>query len=90
MKSLLISMVVVLFSAISANADSIVKNGNVYTQIATKTIRKSVPATKTDKVYKDKKGNSYPIYKTAKGKFYIEVASKKTGKTYKKYLDITE
>ncbi len=89
MKNLLISLIVVLFS-INVNADSIVRNGNVYTQIATKTIRKSVPATKTDKVYKDKKGNSYPIYKTAKGKFYIEVASKKTGKTYKKYLDITE
>ena len=89
MKNLLISLIVVLFS-INVNADSIVKNGNVYTQIATKTIRKSVPTTKTDKVYKDKKGNSYPIYKTAKGKFYIEVASKKTGKTYKKYLDITE
>lgn len=89
MKNLLISLIVVLFS-INVNADSIVRNGNVYTQIATKTIRKSVPATKTDKVYKDKKGNSYPKYKTAKGKFYIEVASKKTGKTYKKYLDITE
>ena len=89
MKNLLISLIVVLFS-INVNADSIVRNGNVYTQIATKTIRKSVPATKTDKVYKDKKGNSYPIYKTAKDKFYIEVASKKTGKTYKKYLDITE
>ena len=89
MKNLLISLIVVLFS-INVNADSIVRNGNVYTQIATKTIRKSVPATKTNKVYKDKKGNSYPIYKTAKGKFYIEVASKKTGKTYKKYLDITE
>ncbi len=89
MKNLLISLIVVLFS-INVNADSIVRNGNVYTQIATKTIRKSVPATKTDKVYKDKKGNSYPIYKTAKGKFYIEVASKKTGKTCRKYKDITE
>ena len=85
MKSLLISLIVVLFS-VNVNADSIVRNGNVYTQIATKTIRKSVPATKTDKVYKDKKGNSYPIYKI----YYIEVASKKTGKTCRKYKDITE
>lgn len=90
MKNLMVVLVMVLSLSVNANADSIVRNGNVYTQIATKTVRKSVPATKTDKVYKDKKGNSYPIYKTAKGKFYIEVASKKTGKTYKKYLDITE
>ena len=85
MKNLLISLTVELFS-IKVNADSIVRNGNVYTQIATKTTRKSVPGIKTDKVYKDKKGNSYPIYKI----YYIEVASKKTGKTCRKYKDITE
>lgn len=32
------------------------------------------------------KGQSYPIYKSTRGKYYIWRTSKKTGKQYKQYL----
>lgn len=33
------------------------------------------------------KGNSYPVYQSAKGKKFIFMTSKKTGKQYRKYID---
>jgi hypothetical protein len=41
---------------------------------------------KTDKVYIDDKGESYPVYVNSKSKPYIIRKSKKTGKEYKSYL----
>lgn len=33
------------------------------------------------------KGQTYPVYESAKGKLFIYMKSKKTGKEYKKYLN---
>jgi hypothetical protein len=41
---------------------------------------------KTDKLYIDDKGESYPVYLNSKSKPYIIRKSKKTGKEYKSYL----
>lgn len=41
---------------------------------------------KTDKVYIDDKGQSYPVYINSTGKLYVIRKSKKTGKEYKSYL----
>ena len=41
---------------------------------------------KTDKLYIDDKGESYPVYLNSKNKPYIIRKSKKTGKEYKSYL----
>lgn len=38
--------------------------------------------------YKDKDGKVYPIFQTAKGRFYIIRISKKTGNPYHYYLNI--
>ena len=33
------------------------------------------------------KGNSYPVYTSSKGKRFIFMVSKKSGKQYRKYID---
>lgn len=43
-------------------------------------------STKTDYEYQDKDGNKYVIYLSSKGKAYVWMKSKKTGKLYKRYL----
>lgn len=48
-------------------------------------------STRTEYYYQDKDGMKYPIYLSSKGKAYIWMKSKKTGKMYKRYLPkITE
>jgi hypothetical protein len=42
--------------------------------------------TKTQYVYTDSKGNTYPVYLSASGKAFIKKTSKKTGKEYKQYV----
>jgi hypothetical protein len=66
---------------IGAKAQNVVRKGNVFEQV-----EKKDSAIKTSFVYKDKNGVSYPIYLSSKGKAYIICKSKKTGKTYKRYL----
>ncbi len=66
---------------IGAKAQNVVRKGNVFEQV-----EKKDSAVKTSFVYKDKNGVSYPIYLSSKGKAYIICKSKKTGKTYKRYL----
>lgn len=41
----------------------------------------------TNTVYKDSKGNVYPVYMTSTGKAVIHRTSAKTGKPYKQYLN---
>ena len=43
---------------------------------------------KTDKLYIDDKGESYPVYINSKNKPYIIRKSKKTGTEYKSYLKL--
>jgi hypothetical protein len=66
---------------IGAKAQNVVRKGNVFEQV-----EKKDSVVKTSFVYKDKNGVSYPIYLSSKGKAYILCKSKKTGRTYKRYL----
>lgn len=43
--------------------------------------------TDTGYLWQDKSGETYPIYMSSKGSLYIIRTSKKTGKTYRQYLD---
>lgn len=67
-------------------AQNVVRNGNIFVQSST-----SGDSTKTDYEYQDRDGNKYTIYLSSKGKAYVWMKSKKTGKLYKRYLPkITE
>lgn len=62
-------------------AQNVVRQGKVFVQSQT-----SGDSTKTDYEYQDKDGNKYVIYLSSKGKAYVWMKSKKTGKMYKRYL----
>ena len=67
-------------------AQNVIRNGNTFVQSST-----SGDSTKTDYEYQDRDGVKYTIYLSSKGKAYVWMKSKKTGKLYKRYLPkITE
>lgn len=67
-------------------AQNVVRQGKVFVQSST-----SGDSTKTDYEYQDREGVKYTIYLSSKGKAYVWMKSKKTGKLYKRYLPkITE
>ena len=67
-------------------AQNVVRQGKVFVQSSS-----TGDSTKTDYEYQDRDGNKYVIYLSSKGKAYIWMKSKKTGKMYKRYLPkITE
>ena len=67
-------------------AQNVVKNGKTFVQQSS-----TGDSMKTDYQYQDKDGVKYTIYLSSKGKVYIWMKSKKTGKLYKRYLPkITE
>ena len=47
------------------------------------------PDLPTNQVYVDNDGVKYPVYKNSKGRLYVVRKSKKTGKEYKQYLELT-
>ena len=71
------------FIAISngMKAQNVVKNGKVFVQQSS-----TGDSMKTDYQYQDRDGNKYTIYLSSKGKAYVWMKSKKTGKLYKRYL----
>lgn len=74
------------FIAISMGmkAQHIERKGNTFVQVVD-SIRR------TPFTFESKDGVKYPIYLSPKGKAYIICKSKKTGKTYKRYLpQVTE
>lgn len=56
---------------------------------AVKDSSKSV-AIPTGKTYTDSKGVVYPVFKTSKGKLFVEKTSGKTGKKYRYYLKLND
>ena len=62
-------------------AQNVIRNGNIFVQSST-----SGDSTKTDYEYQDREGVKYTIYLSSKGKAYVWMKSKKTGKLYKRYL----
>ena len=98
---LLISVLILLFCFMNrVSAQKVVLNasGNYVSVTASKpksdtttvatveSLTKS--ATKTDKVYVDSKGTTYPVYQSKGGAIFIVRTSKKTGKLYKSYLKV--
>ena len=76
----------VFFYTPHTHAQNVVRQGKVFVQSST-----SGDSIKTDYEYQDKDGNKYVIYLSSKGKAYVWMKSKKTGKLYKRYLPkITE
>lgn len=69
-----------LIFSCSVNA-KIIRDGNNF---------KVEQTTNNDKLtrftYTDSKGNTYPVYVSSTGKFFVWKTSKKTGKEYKYYL----
>lgn len=65
-------------------AQNVVLKGKTFIEQQTDSTKSN--ATKTEYTYQDKKGNVYPIYLSSRGKAFILMTSKKTGKEYRKYL----
>lgn len=80
MKNLLFIVVLLFsFSAYSQNA-RIDAKGNFH-QIGRDTVAQT-----TGKTFTTTKGEVFPVYKSAKGKYFIYRTSKKTGNKYKQYI----
>lgn len=71
----------IAFMAWNANAQTVVRDGKNFTQVATKSQNQ-----KSGFTFTDKDGKIYDIYIGKTGSCYILKTSKKTGKEYRKYL----
>ena len=85
MKKIFFCIVMALAITMGANAQSVQRNGNNFTQVTT-TTKKAGSETKTKYTYTDKNGKVYPVYLSASGKAFIKRVSAKSGKEYKQYL----
>ena len=79
--SIIVLMLGMLVLSQHTQAQNVVLQKKVFVQSST-----SGDSTKTDYEYQDRDGNKYVIYLSSKGKAYIWMKSKKTGKMYKRYL----
>lgn len=84
MKSFITVIITILLGVCNINAQSFTRNGNTFTQVNTKSDKKSF--TQTEFTWKDSKGNIYPIFITSTGRCFVNKISSKTGKEYKYYL----
>nr|DAQ75232.1 MAG TPA: hypothetical protein [Crassvirales sp.] len=84
MKSFITIIIAILLGVCNINAQSFTRNGNTFTQVSTKSDKKSAIQTKF--TWKDSKGNVYPIFITSTGRCFVNKVSGKTGKEYKYYL----
>lgn len=85
MKKIFIAAIMLLGLTMGVQAQSVVREGKTFTQVINKE-KSAGKETKTEYVYKDSKGNCYPVYLSASGKAFIKRVSKKTGKEYKQYV----
>ena len=62
-------------------------NGNVLTEVVAPVTLESLikTSTLTDKTFTSKAGNTYPVYISKNGKFFICRKSEKSGNYYKQY-----
>lgn len=73
-----------LFLALFSNGQTVTsKDGKTYYSVQ----KPKKEATNTGKVYRDSKGNEYPIMKTDSA-YYVLRTSAKSGKTYKQYIKL--
>lgn len=89
MKAIILAALMLLSVGAAAQTEKKFQvNGNVITSVKADSKRESKPAEKTAYVYKDSQGKTYPVYKSAKGKMFVNKVSSKTGKTYKMYIKL--
>lgn len=67
-----------------------VQEGTTFKEVKKQRVSKvSNPGKETQFTYQFSNGELYPIWISPKGKAYVNKVSKKTGKTYRVYLDST-
>lgn len=74
---------IALAVCLNVNAQSVVREGNTFSSVSSKSVTQEK---KTKFTWKDSKGTEYPIYISKTGSCYVKKVSKKTGKEYKQYL----
>lgn len=77
----IIALLIVTTASYSQNVQRD-EQGNFYATGASR-----VPPKKTTYTYTDSKGVKYPVYESAKGRYFVIRVSKNTGKEYRYYLD---
>lgn len=82
MLNILLVALIAVFTTTMVEAQSVVRNGNTFTQQS----KPKTEAKVTQYTYIDRDGVKYPIYLSSKGKAFIIKTSKKTGKQYRQYL----
>ena len=83
-KKALILVLFVLLGGMPAQSQTVVRNGNTFTQVSKAKQKEAFKTTPYTYVAAD--GNKYPIYLSGHGKYFIIRKSKKTGKEYRQYL----
>ena len=85
---LLLAAIVLMFATVGiAGAQTTVVQDTVTKNYYAASTAKAKQADKlTGSHFIDSKGNSYPVYESAKGKLYYKRVSAKTQKTYKVYI----
>ena len=86
MKKLIIAAIMLFSLSLGVQAQSVVKSGNTFTQVTNKGGKSGGKEIKTQYIYTDSKGNTYPVYLSSSGKAFIKRVSKNTGKEYKQYM----
>lgn len=74
----------ILLGGITVKAQTVVRNGNTFTQVSKAKQKEAFKSTPYTYVAAD--GTKYPIYLSGHGKYFIIRKSKKTGKEWRQYL----
>jgi Zn/Cd-binding protein ZinT len=83
MRQAIVALIVAVICCFSTSA-KVTQQGTMFIQDTVQTT-KQPKETKTAYTYKDSKGKTYPVYKGARGSYYIKKVSKK-GKEYRQYI----
>lgn len=86
MKKIILTAIMLFSLSLGVQAQSVIREGNTFTQVSNKGGKSSGKETKTQFIFTDSKGNVYPVYLSSTGKAFIKKVSKKTGKEYKQYM----
>jgi hypothetical protein len=86
MKKSISILVFALFTLISNGQTVKINASGNYTSISAKS--QTVKPVNTGKTFEAKNGDTYPIFKSARGKYFIIRTSKNTGKKYNQYLKL--
>jgi hypothetical protein len=87
MKKLLLAAAIIAGALFTTTATAQVQrdaNGNFYTQKKQATPKQDTP---TGYTFTTAKGETFPVYVSENGKYYVVRISKKTGEPYKQYLN---